>query len=42
MPKYISQEALGLQAAEREKEMWELLAYQTETRRYTNKAPQRQ
>ena len=40
MPKYISQEALCLQAAEREKEMRELLAHQTETQRHTSKAPQ--
>jgi hypothetical protein len=40
-PKHVSQEALCLRAAEREKEMRELLAHQAETRRHTGRAPQR-
>ena len=42
-PKHISQEALHLQAAEREQEIRELLQHQAETRRHAGRAlPQQQ
>ena len=42
VPKYISQEALRLQAAEREQEIQKLLQHQVETRRYAGRAPPQQ